>query len=127
MNKDTPIEFNTEKLEMTGSDDNHDVLDPKDDIGKLWRVNDPESIWINNRCFLYGRLKTGDLLICTGYGDATYRTYAFVTEYIDCMTIEHQHNFSALRIGDSTPIVCDKRIFENKFHVEHSTPYSPKG
>lgn len=46
-------------------------------VGKFWRIKNPESVRIGD-CFLTGRLKKGDVFLCTKHSGDCFQTYTYV-------------------------------------------------
>jgi len=69
-------------------------------VGNLWRIKDPHSIQIGN-CFLAGRLKAGDLFLCTGHSGDCFQHYIYVEEYSNGLRGHPKWNFGSYGIGDA--------------------------
>ena len=80
-------------------------------VGKLWRVKDPSSVRVGN-CFLAGRLKKGDLFLCTEHSGDCFQTYIYVKEYTNCLIGDPNLNFGSYGIGDSEEVSLQDGNFE---------------
>lgn len=69
-------------------------------VGKLWRIRNPDSVRIGH-CFLAGRLKEGDLFLCTRHSGDCYQTYIYVEEFDNCLISKPEWSFGSYRIGDA--------------------------
>lgn len=73
---------------------------PRNMVGNLYRIKNPDSVRIGN-CFLEGRLKKGDLFLCTQHSGDCFQSYIYVKEYSDCLESRPQWSFGSYGIGDS--------------------------
>ena len=80
-------------------------------VGNLWRINNPYSVRVGD-CFLKGRLKNGDLFLCTEHSGDCFQTYIYVKEYENCLVAEPKWNFGSYGIGDSEKVELTDREFE---------------
>ena len=72
-------------------------------VGRLWRIGDPATVNIGN-CFLAGRLKAGDLFLCTGHTGDSFQNYIFVEEFANCWHGRPQWTFGSYGIGDAIEV-----------------------
>jgi hypothetical protein len=80
-------------------------------VGKLWRINNPDTIRIGN-CFLAGRLKKDDLFLCVRHSGDSCQDYLYVEEYSNGYCGKPMWTFGSYGIGDSTPIEISGEDFE---------------
>ena len=76
---------------------------PKGLVGKLFRINNPESVRVGN-CFLNGRLKQGDLFLCVGHGGDCFQDYIYIEEYSNCLIAKKEWYFGSYGIGDADEV-----------------------
>lgn len=69
-------------------------------VGKLWRIQDPETVQIGD-CFLKGRLLYGDLFLCTKHSGDCFQTYVYVKEYANKLVLHREWFFGSYGIGDA--------------------------
>lgn len=79
-------------------------------VGKLWRIQDPESVRIGC-CFLAGRLKKDDLFLCIEHSGDCFQTYMYVEEYSNCLIGRKEWNFGSYGIGDAKAIEISVESF----------------
>ena len=72
-------------------------------VGKLWRINDPTTIRIGD-CFLNGRIRKGDLFLCTEHAGDCFQNYVYIKEYDNCLKPEFDYSFGSYGIGDATEL-----------------------
>ncbi len=80
-------------------------------VGKLWRINNPDTVRVGN-CFLKGRLKKGDLFLCVRHTGDCFQQYIYVEEYTNRWVSRPQWNFGSYGIGDSAPVSTPNGAFE---------------
>lgn len=67
-------------------------------VGYLFRVEEPEKIRVGH-CFFAGRLKKGDLLLCTEHSGDCFQTYIFIEEYGNCLVGLPKFTFGSYGMG----------------------------
>jgi hypothetical protein len=80
-------------------------------VGNLFRIKTPESVRVGN-CFMSGRLKQGDLWLCTNHSGDCFQTYIYVEEYANCLIGNPALNFGSYGIGDSESVDLASGEFE---------------
>jgi len=81
-------------------------------VGVLWQINNPDSVYVGD-CFLKGRLKKGDLFLCTGHTGDCFQDYMFVKEYGNGLKAFPEWTFGSYGIGDSTKF----KLFEGELEL----------
>lgn len=80
-------------------------------VGKVWEIKDPKTVRVGN-CFLAGRLKKGDLFLCTGHSGDCFQNYCFVERYhgyedkiiVVKYDLKKHWNFGSYGIGDAVEV-----------------------
>jgi len=85
---------------------------PRNLVGNLYRIRDPKTVSVGN-CFLNGRLKEGDLFICTNHSGDCFQDYMYVHEYGNCLVGEPRWTFGSYGIGNSEIV----ELKEGKFGI----------
>ena len=91
-------------------------------VGNVWRIKDPKSVGVGD-CFLDGRLKKGDLFICTGHSGDCFQDYMYIEEYANCLIGKPEWNFGSYGIGDAEKVNITTEefgILKNGGRVERS-------
>jgi len=73
---------------------------PRGYVGIVWRINDPKTVRVGS-CFLAGRLKKGDLFLCTEHSGDCFQTYVYVEEYDNCYVLHEEWSFGSYGKGDA--------------------------
>jgi len=79
-------------------------------VGCLFRIDNPDSIQVGD-CFLKGRLKKGDLFLCTAHSGDCFQEYTFVREYSNGMELCKNYSFGSYGIGDSVKFTLTRKEF----------------
>ncbi len=80
-------------------------------VGILWRIRDPATVRVGD-CFLAGRLKKGDLFLCTGHSGDCFQDYMFVEEYANCLIGKPEITFGSYGIGDAETVPLESGQFD---------------
>ena len=72
-------------------------------VGALWLINDPDSVHIG-QCFLKGRLKKGDLFVCSDHSGDCFQDYFYVKQYSIQLEGHPEWTFGSYGIGNSSKI-----------------------
>lgn len=89
----------------------HGQRHPHGLVGKLWRINNPDSVRVGD-CFLKGRLKKGDLFLCIAHSGDCFQHYIYVEEYSNCLIGNPKWRFGSYGIGDSDPVDLENGAFD---------------
>ena len=84
---------------------------PHNLVGNMFRINDPESVRVGD-CFLAGRLKKGDLFLCTNHSGDCFQNYIYIREYANCLVSEPKWSFGSYGIGDSEIVKLNPGEFD---------------
>lgn len=84
---------------------------PHNMVGNLYRIKNPKSVRVGN-CFLSGRLKKGDLFLCTNHSGDCFQNYIYVNEYANCLVSESRWSFGSYGIGDSEIVKLNEGEFD---------------
>lgn len=63
-------------------------------------------------CFLAGRLKEGDLFLCTNHSGDCFQNYMYVEEYANCLIGNRNYTFGSYGIGDSEIVKLNEGEFD---------------
>ncbi len=80
-------------------------------VEKLFRISDPRTVRIGD-CFLKGRIKKGDLFLCTKHSGDCFQDYIFVEEYGNGFRGKPEWRFGSYGIGDSEVVEITEREFQ---------------
>jgi len=99
-------------------------------VGNLFRIKDPNSVRVGC-CFLAGRLKEGDLFLCTNHSGDCFQNYIYVNEYANCLIGEPKWSFGSYGIGDSEKVGLKPGEFEilsggGRVEIDQNQEHSPK-
>ena len=85
-------------------------------VGYFFRVNNPDTIRVGH-CFMNGRLKPGDLMLCTAHSGDCFQNYILIEEFVNgCLGLP-QYKFGSYGVGDSDKVtfpVTESQIEELK-------------
>lgn len=81
---------------LGGRFENH----PRGYVGRLFRVNNPNTIRVGH-CFMRGRIKHGDLVLCVAHTGDWFQDYIFVAEYENGWKGLPNYRFGSYGIGDA--------------------------
>lgn len=78
---------------------------PRGVVGKIWKIITPDSVNVGD-CFLKGRLKAGDLFLCTQHSGDFFQEYIFINtqQFLDghkYLVGLPQHTFCSYGVGDA--------------------------
>jgi len=68
-------------------------------VGRIFVIRRPSTVHVGN-CFMAGRLRVGDVVLCTGHGGDCFQGYRFLQVYANCL-LPTEYTFSSYGIGDA--------------------------
>lgn len=84
---------------------------PHNRVGNLYRIKKPETVRVGH-CFLRGRLKEGDLFLCTNHSGDCFQDYMYVEEYSNVLVGNKTWRFGSYGIGDSEKVELKEGEFD---------------
>ena len=72
-------------------------------VGNLFRIKDPETVSVGN-CFMSGRLKSGDLVLCTQHSGDCFQDYILIQESSNSLMGMPEYSFGSYGIGDAEKV-----------------------